>query len=91
MTGKRRKTVESPGCEKCGSTKVKRVKVTVGYVLIVFGALILLYLFQSNLPASSSRGLGNIAVGIAAIAYGGLILWRRKYKCLECGHAFRLR
>lgn len=83
--------MESPECEKCGSSKVKRVKVTVGYVLIVFGVLILLYLFKSDLPVSSSRGLGNIVVGLASIAYGGLILWRRKYKCLECGHVFRLR
>lgn len=63
----------------------------VGYVLICFGLLLLTYLLNSDLPLSSQRGLGNIGVGVVSIAYGGLVLWRRKYKCLQCGEKFRIR
>ena len=84
-------TVETITCPQCGGGRVKRVKVGVGYTLVVFGLLLLSYLMSSDLPLGSPRGLGNIAVGVVSIAYGGLVLWRRKYKCLDCGEKFRIR
>jgi len=83
--------VETITCPQCGGRQVKRVKVVVGYVLIVFGLLLLSYLMSSDLPLNSPRGLGNIAVGVVSIAYGALVLQRRKYKCGDCGELFRVR
>jgi hypothetical protein len=83
--------VETITCPQCGGGHVKRIKVAVGYVLIIFGLLLLSYLMSSNLPLNSPRGLGNIAVGAVSIAYGCLVLWRRKYKCDDCSEKFRIR
>ncbi len=78
-------------CPECGSGNGKRIRVAVGYVLIVFGILLIMYLMNSDLNPMSGRGMGNLLVGVCSVAYGVLVLWRRKYKCMDCGTRYRLR